>query len=463
MAGVKDNWLEELQNFLFQRMSASGIPGLSIAIVKDKELAYERGFGFRDINLGLRSTPQTIYCTGSVTKTFTATAVMQLHENGRLSIEDPVEEYVPFKCRPFGETILIKHLLSHASGLPWLGYAETTLAQTAGRSDRWLPICSPQDLLVFMEGAEEWALSKPGQWNAYLNEGYILLGMVLEKASKTKYADYVKEHILNPLQMHRSTFYEEDVRKEVDVATPYIVSRDGEKTPARYPYGEMISDGGLMSSASDMVNFMKMLLSEGVFENRRILSTESARNMMEPKVRTIEEPIEGVGRRYYGYGLRIKTNFFGQNLIHHSGSVYGSSAYMGLIPREKLGVVVLANGGYFLEDVGEYALALILGEDISETPASRRVRTLDGLTGTYKTFRENSRYRVTRSGGILQLESSFGQATFTTPLIPVDLEGETKRFRVYGVDSTTPVEFVKQNGETFMIYGSNKAKRAGGP
>jgi len=463
MAVFKENGLEGLQSFLFQRMSASGIPGLSIAIVRDGELAYERGLGFRDIGLGLPSTPQTIYCIGSVTKSFTALAVMQLHEKGKLSIEDPVEEYISFKGRPFGEPILIKHLLSHTSGLPWLGYAETTLTQTTGMSSRWLPISSPQDLLIFMEGAEDWALSKPGQRHAYLNEGYILLGMVIEKASGTRYGDYVKENILNTLCMERSTFYEEDVRKEVDVATPYITGRNGEKTPTKYPYGEMISDGGIMSSASDMVKFVKMMLSEGVFEDRRILSSELVKSMMEPKIQTVEEPIEGVGRRYYGYGLRIKTNFFGRDLIHHSGSVYGSSAYIGLIPREKLGVVVLANGGYFLEDVGEYALALMLGEDISETPSSRRARLLDNLTGTYKTFRDNSSYRVTRSGGILQLESSFGQATFTTPLIPVDLEGETKRFRVYGIDSTTPVEFVQQNGETFMIYERNKAKQAGGP
>jgi CubicO group peptidase (beta-lactamase class C family) len=463
MTVFKGNGLEGLQSFLFQRMSASGIPGLSIAIVRDGELAYERGLGFRDIGLGLPSTPQTIYCIGSVTKSFTALAVMQLHEKGKLSIEDPVEEYISFKGRPFGEPILIKHLLSHTSGLPWLGYAETTLTQTTGMSSRWLPISSPQDLLIFMEGAEDWALSRPGQRHAYLNEGYILLGMIIEKASGTRYGDYVKEQILNPLCMERSTFYEEDVKKEVDVATPYITGRNGEKTPTKYPYGEMISDGGLMSSASDMVNFVKMMLSEGLFEDRRILSSESVRNMMEPKIQTVEEPIEGVGRRYYGYGLRIKTNFFGRDLIQHSGSVYGSSAYIGLIPREKLGVVVLANGGYFLEDVGEYALALVLGEDISETPASRRARLLDGLTGTYKTFRDNSSYRVTRSGGVLQIESSFGQATFTTPLIPVDLEGEIKRFRVYGADSTTPVEFVQQNGETFMIYERNKAKQTGGP
>jgi len=421
---------------------------------------YQKGFGFRDFGLGLSATPKTIYCIGSVNKAFTALAVMQLHEKGVLSIDDPLDKYVAFNGKPFGEPILIKHLLSHTSGLPWLGYAETTLTQNMGTAGRWLPISSPEDLLVFMQGAEEWAIAKPGQRYAYLNEGYILLGMIIEKASGESYADYVRNHILIPSEMNRSTFNEEDVKRETDVATPYMTSRDGQKTPTRYPYGRLISDGGLMSSAEDMANFIEMLMSAGAYRGRRIASSASIMTMMEPKIPLIEEPLEGMGPRYYGYGMRIKTGFFGRSIVQHAGSVYGSSAYIGMIPPEQIGLVVLANGGYFLEDIGEYALALLIGEDISKTPSAARARLLNSLTGTYKTFRDNSSYKVTRSGGVLQLESSFGQATFTTPMVPVDLEGDVKRFRVYGVDSTTPVEFVTQHGETFMIYERNKARRA---
>ena len=440
-------------------MSASAIPGLSIAIVRDREVIYQRGFGFRDFGLGLSATPRTIYCIGSVNKPFTALAVMQLNERGLLSIEDPIDDYVAFRGKPFGEPILIRHLLSHTSGLPWLGYAETTLTQNMGTGGRWLPISSPEDLLIFMQGAEEWAIAKPGQRHAYLNEGYIMLGMIIEKASGESYGDYVKKNILLPLGMSRSTFEEEDVKKETDVATPYIGSRDGQRTPTRYPYGRLISDGGLMSSAEDMSIFVRMLLSEGEFNGRRIVSPDTIRDMMQPKIPLAEEPLESIGRRYYGYGLRIRTGFFGRSIVQHAGSVYGSSAYIGTIPPEGLGLVVLANGGYFLEDIGEYALSLLIGEDISNTPSAARTRLLDSLTGTYRTFRDNSSYKVTRSGGVLQLESSFGQATFTTPMIPESLEGDVKRFRVYGADSTTPVAFVQEKGETFIVYERNKAKR----
>jgi CubicO group peptidase (beta-lactamase class C family) len=454
--------MEELENFIFQRMAESGIPGLSIVAIKGGKVHYSRGFGFRDFHRGTSATPGTIYCIGSVTKPFTALAIMQLHEKGLLSLEDPVEKYIPFKAKPFGEPIRIKHLLSHTSGIPSLGYAEATLSMVADTSSLWLPISNSQDILIFMNGAEDWAISRPGERHAYLNEGYILLGAIIEKASRSDYAHYVKDHILTPLQMNRSTFLEDEVAQDDDVATPYITSQKGEKTPTRYPYGQLISDGGLMSNTMDMANFLKMFLSDGVFNGVTIVSPSSIREMMEPKITISEEPVEGAGHRYYGYGLRIKDSFLGHRLVNHSGSVYGSSAYIGFIPGIKAGVIILANGGYFLEPMGEYAMALLLGRDPMEMASFRRTRLLEGLTGTYRTFRNTSSYKVTRNGGTLQLETSFGQFTFTTPLIPIEIEGETKHFMAYGTDTKTPVQFVQSNGEIFMIYERNKAKRVGG-
>lgn len=461
MGALGDEGRERLESFVFQRMTDRGVPGLSIAAVDNGEVCYERGLGFRDLSLNTSTTPRTVYCIGSVTKPFTALAVMQLREEGLLGLDDPVEDYVPLRARPMGERVLVRHLLSHSSGLPSLGYASATLSTVTNISDDWFPISSPRDLLVFMAGAGDWALSRPGERYAYLNAGYILLGLIIERASGEGYPDYVKRHVLEPLQMGRSTFSEEEVEGYDDVATPYIVSREGGRTPTRYPYGSLISDGGLMSSVEDMANFARMLLSGGAFEGRRLASPESIGEMMGPKVQTLGEAIEGGGRTYYGYGLRIKTEFLGQRLVHHSGSVYGSSAYMGLLPDSGVGVVILANGGYFLGDMGEHALALLLGRDPMEIPYFRRMRALDDLTGTYETFRGTSKYKVSRSGGVLQLESSFGRGTYTTPLIPVDLYGERKLFRVYGVDTVTPVEFVEEGGETYLVYDRNKAKRTG--
>lgn len=457
-----NGWINELERFIFQRMTASGVVGLSIATIRNGEINYQRGFGFRDFEKGTSATPETIYCIGSVTKSFTALAVMQLCEAGKISLDDPVEKWLPFKERPMGEEVLVRHLLSHTSGLSALGYAEATLSAITDTPEIWLPISNAKDLLVFMRGAEQWAISRPGERHAYLNEGYILLGGIIEEASGTSYSDYVKEKILLPLHMYRSSYIEDDIAGDGDVAVPYITNRNGGKVATRYPYGQMISDGGLMSNASDMANFLRMMLDRGSFDGHSIASGESIMEMTSPKIKMLDEPLNGVDYRYYGYGLRIKDGFMGHRLVQHSGSVFGSSAYINFVPDAGVGVAILANGGYYLEDMGEYAAALLLGGDPMSTPFFRRGRILDGLAGTYRTFKDTSTYKVLRSGGLLQLEQKWGERTFTTPMIPVDIEGETKTFKTYGTDTITPALFVVRDGKTFLVYERTLAKRVGG-
>ncbi len=217
-----------------------------------------------------------------------------------------------------------------------------------------------------------------------------------------------------------------------------------------------------MSNALDMANYLRMMLGRGAFDGHRLASEESIGELVSPKIRMLDEPIEGEEWRYYGYGLRIKDGFLGHRLVQHSGSVFGSSAYINFVPEAGCGVAILANGGYFLEDIGEYAAALLMGKSPLDITSFRRGRILDGLAGTYKTFKDTSSYRVVRSGGILQLEQRWGERTFTTPMIPVDIEGDTKTFRTYGVDTTTPALFVLRGGETYLVYERNLAKRVEG-
>ena len=260
MNTAKPSARKTLENYIFRKMSDQGIVGLSIATIKDGKPDYRRGFGFRNFVKGTSATPNTIYCIGSLTKAFTSSAIMQLSEKEDLDLNDPIGKYLPLELTAMGEPVLIKHLLSHSSGLSALGYAEATLTAVTDFSDHWLPISSPEDLMVFMNGADEWAMAKPGERYASLNEGYILLGSIIKEVSGLDYADYVKTNILEPLNMKRSTFYEQDVENDEDVATPYVSGSNGEKIETRYPYGQMISDGGLMSNVVDMVKFIQMFL-----------------------------------------------------------------------------------------------------------------------------------------------------------------------------------------------------------
>ena len=123
---------EELENFIFRRMGESEIIGLSIATVEDGSVTYSRGVGFSNFEKGTSVTPRTTFCIGSVNKSLTALAVMQLVERGLVGQDDPIERHVPFKVRPMGEPILVRHLLSHSSGLASLGYAEAPLGAGTG-------------------------------------------------------------------------------------------------------------------------------------------------------------------------------------------------------------------------------------------------------------------------------------------------------------------------------------------
>ncbi|MGC9346027.1 MAG: serine hydrolase domain-containing protein, partial [Candidatus Bathyarchaeales archaeon] len=160
-----------LENFIFEKMSKTHLPGLSVAIVKDEEVVYSRGFCFRDLEYGLRATPETLYGIGSVTKSFTALSIMQLTEEGKLSLDEPVSKYVPLDLKSREEPVRIWHLMSHASGIPALAYAEALIRYMTGAGDKWIPIASYEDIFTFMREANQWALTRPGERWFYLNEG----------------------------------------------------------------------------------------------------------------------------------------------------------------------------------------------------------------------------------------------------------------------------------------------------
>lgn len=172
-----------VEAYVFEKMRKTHLPGLSIAAVKDGEVVYARGFGFRDVESGAAMTPQTRVGIGSVTKSFTALAIMMLVEEGKISLDDPVDKFVPMMLRPLGEPVRIWHLLTHSSGIPALAYAEAFIRHVIGEEATWLPIASVDDLKAFMSDAEGWAVAKPGERFFYLNEGYLLLGRIIEVAS----------------------------------------------------------------------------------------------------------------------------------------------------------------------------------------------------------------------------------------------------------------------------------------
>jgi len=449
----------KLENFIFEKMSKTHLPSLSATIVKDEEIVYSRGFGLRDLEHGLKVTPDTLYGIGSVTKSFTALSIMQLVEEGKLSLDDPVSTYVPLDLKSIEEPCRIWHLLSHASGMPALAYAEAFIRYMTGAGGKWIPTASYEDIFTFMREADQWILAKPGERWFYLNEGYVILGYIIEKLSKMKYEEYVKKKILEPLQMNRSFFRKEEVETDPNMATPYIITRDGECKKSTYTYSPISSDGGLISSVLDLARYITMYLNRGKYEGGTLLSPNLIEEMEKPKVKL---PLQIFGGEAYGYGLMIIPNFFGNKVIGHGGSVLVATAYMGYIPEKSIGVAIPANGsGYPLSQIGLYGLALMLEENPENLPFIKVERAFDSLTGLYETYKGTMKAEVVSKAGILQIEIKDKYIDLIVPLIPEDIDGDLKTFYTVQGGGKLPVQFTLNGDKVDLIYERYRLKKIG--
>lgn len=432
-------------------MSKTKLPSLVISLVRNNEIFYSRAFGFRDYENFTPANIDTIYGIGSITKSFTAISVMSLVEEGKISLEDPIDKYISLDLRPMGERIRIWHLLTHTSGIPALAYAEAYIRSAVGEEiGTWLPIASYDDMITFLRGADEWAVARPGEKYFYLNEGYVLLGMIVEKVSGVKYEEYVRRKILAPLGMNRTYFYKSEVEKDPNVAVPYVVDRDGVLRRSVFPFG-ITSDGGLLSNARDLSRYIMMLINRGRLNDVEIISRSSVEEM--EKIR-IETPGGYFEREGYGFGLRITPNFFGRKLVGHGGSVLVYTAYIGYVESEKLGVVVLTNTtGYTPSFIGQYALTLALDRDPErELPFIRYDRVLDRLAGEYETYRSTMRARVERRGSLLYLVMRGRYIVWDLPLVPERFEDREYLFYVPSLGARIPVIFAEKNNTIEMIY-----------
>jgi CubicO group peptidase (beta-lactamase class C family) len=419
----------KFERFILDKITETRLPGLSAALVKGDEVVWSRGFGFRDLKNGLAATPQTIYSIGSVTKSFTCIAIMQLAEAGKLKIDDPIEQYFPFDIQPGGEKVRIWNLMSHTSGLPALAYAENVIGGVIGSNESWFPIATYQDLLTFMQDAQDWAYTKPGQRWFYLNEGYALLGRIIEVVSGMPYVDYVKQHIFAPLGMSRSVFGKKEVEGDPDSAIPYVNWVEGERLPSTYAYGTITADGGVVSSVLNLAKYISMYLARG----KQILPASAIAEMETPRVQT---PIKDspFGTESYGYGLGIKSNFLGNKLIGHGGSVGVATAYMGYLPEKNVGVAILTNGsGFATGQFGMYGLAMLLDQDPDNLPFTRQVRILTELEGSYETYKGTMKVQVKRAGDLLTMVETDKHGTNTTTMIPETLDEKHSTF--YSLES----------------------------
>jgi CubicO group peptidase (beta-lactamase class C family) len=378
----------------------SRLAGASIAIVKGGQTLLTKGYGFADLELEVPTPPKATYEIGSVTKQFTAAAILLLAEQRKLSLDDALTKFLPdYPTR--GNRVNLRHLLNHTSGIK--GYTEMPEFREFQRLHR------PQQDLVTLFGGAPFEYP-PGAEQTYNNSAFFLLGLIIERVSGTSYASFVKTNLFDKVGMPDSYYCSErTVRK--NHAHGYD-TEDGTLVLKGYldhlwPY----SAGSLCSNTTDLVAWTRAL------HGGQVLSPASYREMTTPGVLN-----DGTKIRY-GLGIGL-ADIDGRRAIAHGGGISGFLSDVVYYPNDDLVVVVLLNtaGPVAPRDLTRQIANLVLG------PASDRSQTFAGDLAAYAgTFTGHGRGRDAK----VRIAAANGALTFTD----VAASRPTEKLAYYGNDT----------------------------
>jgi CubicO group peptidase (beta-lactamase class C family) len=310
--------------YIQAQLDESRMPGLALGIVQGDQIVHLQGYGKAD-DSGRAVTPQTPFIIGSTSKSFTALAVMQLVEAGKMQLDTPVHQYLPWfrVADPSASAeITVRELLNQTSGL----------STDTGRS--LLVGSETATLEQAVRNLETAALVSPvGTSYNYSNANYMILGLLVQTISQEPYGDYIQQHIFQPLEM-RNSFTSQELAKRAGMATGY---RYWFGLPVAFdaPYlAALLPAGGVLSTAENMSHYLAMYLAGGTYHSRALLSAAGIAEMERPAAQT--------GNARYGMGWAVGT-VGDVKVIWHSGDEPNFHTSMVLVPSGAWGIIVLEN------------------------------------------------------------------------------------------------------------------------
>ena len=327
---------DEIDGYIEQQLKRLKIPGAALVIVEGDQIVHQRGFGQTRPG-GMPPSPQTPFVLGSTTKSFTALAVMQLVETGKVELDAPVQRYLPWfrvsdpqACAQ----MTVRQLLNQTSGLTsasgWAPLADFDSSPGAGERQA--------RALVTLQLSHP-----PGSAFEYSNMNYNLLGLIVEAISGESYAAYVQDHIFGPLDMrHSYTTRAEAVQNGLALGHRYWFAYPVAAPDLPLPRGSLPA-GYLISSTEDMSHYLIAHLNDGRCGSVQILSPAGIAEMHRPGVKFT---MMGVSEQY-GMGWFIE-DYDELRIVSHSGVVPDFFAYMAILPEQKKGLVLLLNADHFL-------------------------------------------------------------------------------------------------------------------
>jgi CubicO group peptidase (beta-lactamase class C family) len=409
------NFAEKAAKYMQERVRVTGFSG-AVIVAHDGRPVFREGYGLANHELSVVNTPKTKFRLGSVTKQFTAAAILLLEERGKLKVTDPVSKYQSDWPKAWDE-VTIHHLLSHTAGLPRL--TTRVLVDVSGLSRATpTPFRAVRDL--YKPGEELQQLDfKPGEKFAYNNHGYIVLGMLIEKISGKPYCEFMREEVFRPLGM-TDTGCEEPRTILKQRANGYTridgTISNSDYIDMRFPGGA----GAIFSTVDDLLIWDRILASD------RLLSAGAKTKLFT------------IGKSDYAYGWWIQTKFK-RKAQWHRGTVSGFMAMIARYPDERLFIAVLSNFERTqVRAIATELAAIALGEKY-EFPREHKEIKIE--PATYEAYIG----KYSKDG---KLDDTFALVTDGSKLMMQIPPGRT----VFEIFPESPVEFFAKVSEYYLTF-----------
>jgi len=389
-------WLDPLVS---SEMNRTNTAGLTIGIVFNGSILLTRGYGYANLTQALPVDPNaTMFRVGSVSKMFTAAAVMQLVERGLLDLHADIREYLDFEfANPYSENITLQRLLTHTAG-----FEESTIPYYWRLEDQ----PSLREVLTTDPPA---IVYQPGAVVSYSNYGVALAGYIVERVSGLSFPDYVEQNIFTPLSMSRSTFRQTTAEaNNASFARGYFVGNEG-LIPSGFPFVGLSPAGALASTAEDMGKWMLMLLQNGTYGGHTVLENSSVQTMSSgqyPCPAFVEQ---------VGFGL-FQDQINNVAIIGHNGAVGPFMTQLNLIPENKFGffISVSTPNGFVISNevftkIREEYFGMVQMNSAPPVPMPNSTAHIPAVVGTYVVSRRVSTTIMVLSylgGGIFSFDIS---------------------------------------------------------
>jgi beta-lactamase class C len=335
-----DNFLNEFDSFIKMSVANQQAPGAALAVVKDTNIIFLKGYGLREFGKPDSINERTVFRIGSVSKSVTATLCAVLVREGVIHWDDLVTKYLPdFKLKSEESTkkLTIRHLLSHTEGLPYHAYTDMV--------DKSAPIDTLIDYLQDLD-----LIAEPGKIYSYQNVGFSLIGKVIEAATKKSFEEVLTEKLFRPLEMADASASFQGILKNENSAKPHKLTHPLKISEIYYSVSPA---GGVNASAQDMALWMKEILSQ----KSNVLAIEQLNEIFEPQVHATVRNLnffkwKRVRKSFYGLGWRVISFSDGDTLLYHGGLVNNYRCEVAINPKKRIAVALLVNSPSILANQG---------------------------------------------------------------------------------------------------------------